>query len=71
MEAGEVNMNIIHTGDFSLVTTADGLVVGLSVGTGWYAIGETHAEALESYLNPPLGIRDIITWAEAVEALGV
>jgi len=71
MEAGEVNMKKIYLGDYDLVTDETGRIVGLDVGTGLYAIGAEYVEALEATFQPPLGVRGVVTWSEAAEALGI
>ena len=64
-------MKKIKLGDNVLVTDDAGVIVGVDVGTGLYAVGEEHVEALEEAFQPPLGVRGVVTWSEAAEALGI
>ena len=64
-------MKVLNLGEVALVVTGDARIVGMNIGTGWYAVGEGNAEAVEAAVVAPLGVRGEVSPAEAFEALGV
>jgi hypothetical protein len=62
-------MNILHLGEISLVLTHTAQIVGFNIGTGWYALDGANLDDLEAFLQPPLGIRDVVSLTDLLCAL--